>query len=81
MKTHWTSLIFFSFSFFLNQSSANLVKGWNRYFRKRKGGKEVETVCLDNEQVKSLSPVRLSATPWTAARQSPPSMGFPRQEY
>ena len=30
---------------------------------------------------KSLSRVRLSATPWTAAYQAPPSMGFSRQEY
>ena len=32
-------------------------------------------------KVKSLSPVRLVATPWTAARQAPPSMGFSRREY
>ena len=30
---------------------------------------------------KSLSRVRLLATPWTAAHQAPPSMGFSRQEY
>ena len=30
---------------------------------------------------KSLSHVRPSATPWTAAFQAPPSMGFSRQEY
>ena len=30
--------------------------------------------------VKSLSRVRLCATPWTAAYQAPPSMGFSRQE-
>ena len=30
--------------------------------------------------VKSLSRVRLFATPWTAAHQAPPSMGFSRQE-
>ena len=33
-----------------------------------------------NVKVKSLSPVRLLATPWTAAHQAPPSMGFSRQE-
>ena len=33
------------------------------------------------EKVKSLSCVRLLATPWTAAYQAPPSMGFSRQEY
>ena len=32
-------------------------------------------------KVKSLSGVQLLATPWTAARQAPPSMGFSRQEY
>ena len=32
-------------------------------------------------KVKSLSRVQLSATPWTAAHQAPPSMGFSRQEY
>ena len=32
-------------------------------------------------KVKSLSHVRPSATPWTAAFQAPPSMGFFRQEY
>ena len=30
---------------------------------------------------KSLGRVRLLATPWTAAYQAPPSMGFSRQEY
>ena len=32
-------------------------------------------------KVKSLSRVRLLATPWTAAYQTLPSMGFSRQEY
>ena len=32
-------------------------------------------------KVKSLSPVRLWVTPWTAAHQAPPSMEFSRQEY
>ena len=32
-------------------------------------------------KVKSLSRVWLLATPWTAAHQAPPSMGFSRQEY
>ena len=32
-------------------------------------------------KVKSLSRVRLFATPWTAAHQAPPSMGFSRQKY
>ena len=32
-------------------------------------------------KVKSLSRIRLPVTPWTAAYQAPPSMGFSRQEY
>ena len=32
-------------------------------------------------KVKSLSPVQLFLTPWTAAYQAPPPMGFSRQEY
>ena len=32
-------------------------------------------------KMKSPSRVRLLATPWTAAYQAPPSMGFSRQEY
>ena len=38
---------------------------------------------IDNERkkkVKSLSRVRLFATPWTVAHQAPPSMEFSRQE-
>ena len=32
-------------------------------------------------KVKSLSRVQLLATPWAAAYQAPPFMGFSRQEY
>ena len=32
-------------------------------------------------KVKSLSHVQLLATPWTAAHQAPPPMGFSRQEH
>ena len=32
-------------------------------------------------KVKSISRVRLSATPWTVAYMASPSMGFSRQEY
>ena len=44
------------------------------------------TICFSNAwkwkvKVKSLSHVRLLATPWTAAYQALPSMGFSRQEY
>ena len=32
-------------------------------------------------KVKLLSHIQLFSTPWTAAYQAPPSMGFSRQEY
>ena len=47
-------------------------------------GKNTGVAChflLQCMKVKSLSCVRLLATPWTAAYQAPPSMGFSRQEY
>ena len=47
-------------------------------------GKNTGVGChflLQCVKVKSLSPVRLFVTPWTAAYQAPPSMGFSRQEY
>ena len=38
--------------------------------------------CMKGKgKVKSLSCVRLLVTPWTAAYQAPPSIGFSRQEY
>ena len=36
---------------------------------------------LQGVKVKSISHVRLFATPWIVAHQAPPSMGFSRQEY
>ena len=47
-------------------------------------GKNTGVGChflLQCVKVKSLSRVRPSVTPWTAAYQAPPSMGFSRQEY
>ena len=45
----------------------------------------LQTISTKNacplQKVKSLSHVRLLATPWTAAHQAPPSMAFSRQEY
>ena len=49
----------------------------------------IDSILLDfqsllsesERKVKSLSRVRLFATPWTVAHQVPPSMGFSRQEY
>ena len=39
------------------------------------------TFHAKKEKVKSLSRVRLLATPWTATHQAPPPRGFSRQEY
>ena len=47
-------------------------------------GKNTGVGChflLQRVKVKSLGRVRLLATPWTAAHQAPPSVGFSRQEY
>ena len=47
-------------------------------------GKNTGVGChflLQCVKVKSLSRVRLFATPWTTAYQAPPSMGVSRQEY
>ena len=47
-------------------------------------GKNTGVGChflLQCTKVKSLSRVQLLVTPWTAAHQAPPSMGFSRQEY
>ena len=42
----------------------------------------LKSFSYDNKvKVKSLSCVRLFATPWTVAYRAPPSMGFSRQEY
>ena len=42
------------------------------------GESNIETYTL---LLSHFSCVRLLATPWTAAYQAPPSMGFSRQEY
>ena len=43
--------------------------------------RKCKSFCTAKVKVKSLSHVRLFATPWTVAQQAPPSMGFSRQEY
>ena len=48
-----------------------LEKGMANHFRNLR----------DKAKMKSLSHVRLFATPWTIAHQAPLSMGFSRQEY
>ena len=43
--------------------------------------KSLNKVSESESEVKSLSHVRLFATPWTIAHQAPLSMGFSRKEY
>ena len=45
------------------------------------GGDGSITMYLMPQKVKSLSRVRLFATPWTVAYHAPLSIGFSRQEY
>ena len=48
---------------------------------KRLSSLQVDSPAMPGKvKVKSLSRVRLFATPWTVAYQAPPSMGFSRQE-
>ena len=41
----------------------------------------LQCMKVKSEREVAQSCVRLLATPWTAAQQAPPSMGFSRQEY
>ena len=61
----------------------DFIKHWRSceigiHFRGFPSGSVVKKVKV---KVKSLSRVRLFATPWTVAYQAPPSMEFSRQEY
>ena len=53
---------------------------WDSPGRNTKVGCHFLLQCM-KVKVKSLSCIRLLATPWTAAYQAPPSMGFSRQQY
>ena len=55
-----------------------------RLQRLRKEGSDLavsDLIEVKWSEMKSLSRVRLFATPWTLAYQAPPSLGFSRQEY
>ena len=62
----------------IDSSPTRLPRPWDSQ------GKNTGVGCyflLQCVKVKSLSRVRLLATPWTVAHQAPPSMGFSRQEH
>ena len=60
------------------QQPIRLLRPWDSPGKNTGVGFHFLLPCV---KVKSLSRVRLLATPWTAAYQVPPSMGFSRQEY
>ena len=57
--------------------------GWRHEILLQSLPKDLYTLGLlaSKVKVKSLSHVRLFATPWTVAYQAPASMGFSRQKY
>ena len=64
---------------FLNRNSQSLlILRWNR---SDGGGRGDFLGPGRKKEMKSLSRIRLFATPWTVAYQAPPSVGFFRQEY
>ena len=69
-----------SFAF---QGTFSKVWRWFLGLSRWRSGKEPACPCrrYKKERVKSLSRVRLFATPWTVAHQAPLSMAFSRQEY
>ena len=62
------------------QQPTRLPHPWDSPGKNTRVGCHFPLQCME-VKVKSLSRVRSSATPWTAAHQAPPSMGFSRQEY
>ena len=62
------------------QQPSRLPRPWDSPGKNTGVGYHFLLQCM-KVKVTSLSRVRLLATPWTAAYQAPPSMGFSRQEY
>ena len=59
-----------------------LPRAWGSPGKNTGVGCHVLLQCMKGKvKVKSLSRVRLFETPWTAAYQAPPSMGFSRREH
>ena len=54
------------------------ARSWEALGEARPGQSSLSAGAL---RYRALSHVRLFTTPWTAAYQAPPSMGFSRQEY
>ena len=60
-----------------------LLRPWDSPGKNTGVGSHFLLQCMKvkSEVAQSLSRVQCLATPWTAAYQAPPSMGFSRQEY
>ena len=52
-----------------------------KYYQQIRYRTQLNIIKAIHDKVKSLSRVRLFATPWSAASQAPLSLGFSRQEY
>ena len=64
------------------QQPTRLPRPWDSPSKNTGVGCHFLLQCMKGKvKVKLLSHVRLFATPWTAAYQAPPSMGFSRQKY
>ena len=63
-----------------SQQPTRLPRPWDSPGKNTGVGCHFLLQCM-KVKVKSLSRVRLFATPWTAAYQALPSTGFSRQEY
>ena len=83
-STLWTSSISFLFKFgYVRTIPWDIKLGtngkywiWNAEWRKQEMLRLLLLLLLSH-----FSPVRLCATPYTAAHQAPPSLGFSRQEH
>ena len=81
ITTNWKILQEMGIPDHLNCLLRNLYAGQDATFRTGHGTTDWFQIGKVKVKVKLLSPVRLFATPWTAAYQASPSMGFSRQVY
>ena len=66
----------------LRRQPTRLPRSWDSPGKNTGVGCHFLLQCMKGKvKVKSLSHVWLLETPWTAAHQAPPSMGFSRREY
>ena len=68
----------------LEEGTVTSILAWRIPWTEKPGRRQAtawRATSVEFSSVQSLSRVRLFATPWTVARQAPPSMGFSRQKY